>query len=97
MLLDSVDARWRFYRQAADETAQPDSPSLAIQTAKELTKLNQIIHETMNIYCGSRGKVTASSIMYLYKRYADWIAALPSEMQIESLDVVVVPHLYYLQ
>lgn len=94
--MDLADAYWQAYRVPRDSSA-PEVPSYAIQTAKESAKLNQIILQTINTYCGSRGGVTAQSILRLYQRYLRWKESLPSALQTGSTDSDALPHVLYLQ
>ncbi|KAJ9641095.1 hypothetical protein H2199_005763 [Coniosporium tulheliwenetii] len=93
--LDSPDAYWQPYRFPSDNASAP-IPSHAIQTAKELAKLTQVIHETINVYCGSRGRVTATSIVSLYGRYLRWYEGLPSVLKLDVPDSKALPHIFYL-
>ncbi|TKA77910.1 hypothetical protein B0A49_04301 [Cryomyces minteri] len=89
---------WRSYRFAGDGENRPIAlrPSHAIRTAKELAKLNQIVHETVNVYCGSRGKVTARSILHLYERYLQWHEVMPPEIRLDDFDPHALPHVFFL-
>lgn len=93
--LDKEGACWQPYRVPQDN-AMSEIPSHAIRTAKELARLNQIILETINVYCGSCGRVTAKSILYLYRRYLQWKEALPPTMRIDESDSQPLPHVYSL-
>jgi hypothetical protein len=70
------DAYWRPYRLPRD-AAEVERPSHAIETAKELAKLSQIIHQTITVWCGSRGRVTAQGLLKLYRKYLTWRENLP--------------------
>jgi len=93
--LDQEDVYWQPYRHPGDN-ATNELPSLAIQTAKELAQLVQIIHETINEYCGSRGRVTARSILNLFRRYLRWKSGLDSTMSDVLGDQWTLPHVLFL-
>lgn len=94
--MDKEGAYWQPYRFPYDNTAD-EIPSLAIQTAKELARLNQIVLDTINVYCGSRGRVKANSILYLYRKYLQWKEVLPSSMRVDDGSSQALPHIYFLQ
>ncbi|KAI9710090.1 MAG: hypothetical protein M1820_002892 [Bogoriella megaspora] len=81
--LDNPNAKWIPYRMIGDQAKMGEDgiPVNAIRTALELAKLNQIIHETINVYCGSRGRATGTAIMTLYRRFIDWESELPMELR----------------
>ncbi|KAF1987459.1 hypothetical protein K402DRAFT_49490 [Aulographum hederae CBS 113979] len=93
--LDTDHANWQPYRSPQHHNG-PEVQSHAIQTAKELAKLNQIIHETINVYCGSRGRVSAKSIMRLYKRYLGWKEELSPELSTSTENTEALPHVVFL-
>lgn len=64
-------------------------------TATEQAKLLQIAHENIRVYCGSRGKVTASHVLDLYESYIIWRDDLPSE--IRNAGEQSLPHVIMLQ
>lgn len=94
--LDSPDAFWQPYKHPEDDT-EFERPSYAIETAKEFTKLNQIIHETINVYCGSRGRVSARGILQLYRRFLEWRELLPAHLASTSMFDGALPHVFALQ
>ncbi|KAK5015676.1 hypothetical protein LTR60_002761 [Cryomyces antarcticus] len=96
--MDRQEEAWKPYRFRADgnDPALALRPSHAIRTAKELAQLYQIIHETITVYCGSKGKVTARSILSLYQRYLQWRQALPSELRWNEVDPHSLPHVFYI-
>ncbi|KAI9839201.1 MAG: hypothetical protein M1819_003194 [Sarea resinae] len=75
--LDRSDADWRDYRQPEDLGRKTGQPSFALRTAFERAKLYRIVHETINICCGSRGRITASSVLQVYRRFLEWEKELP--------------------
>jgi len=77
--LDNLDAYWQPYRFPED-AANRETQSYAIETSKESAKLSQIEYQTINEWCGSRGRVTARGILGLYRRYLTWKAALPDHL-----------------
>ncbi|KAF2805632.1 uncharacterized protein BDZ99DRAFT_524592 [Mytilinidion resinicola] len=86
---------WQPYQHPADATTTK-MHSHAIRTAKELAGLNRIIMNTINVYCGSRGPVTAQSILQLYRKYLEWKAGLPSILDVGEDDSQKLPHVYFL-
>lgn len=50
-------------------------------TACEQAKLFRIVHDTINVYCGARGKATAGAVIGCYKRFLDWKANLPEAVR----------------
>ena len=97
MLKDSVPAQWRYYRQPGDEANIPKRPSYAILTACHQAKLYRIVHDSINIYCGARGKVTAKEIIGCYRRYLDWEERLPDQVRRTDEDAQPLPHVLGLQ
>ncbi|KAJ9635972.1 hypothetical protein H2199_008327 [Coniosporium tulheliwenetii] len=93
--MDASDAYWQPYRFPTDNASTP-IPSYAIQTAKELAKLGQASHQIINVYCGSRGKVTASSIVSLYGHCLRWYEELPSVLKLDVPDAEALPHIFHL-
>jgi len=93
--LDNETAFWQPYRSPTDN-ATSEVPSYAIQTAKQLAGLNMIIMNTINVYCGSRGAVTAHSILKLYRNFLEWKANLPSVLEVKADDSQKLPHIYFL-
>ena len=94
--LDKPDAFWQPYKSPTDTTTS-ERPSQAIETAKEFAKLYQIIHETINVYCGSRGKVTATGILQIYERYLHWKKSLEMRLDPTSPSNNLLPHVINLQ
>jgi hypothetical protein len=50
----------------------------------------------MNVYCGRRGRVTAESILELYRRYLVWKDSLPEPLT-DVDDGNSLPHVLALQ
>ena len=94
---DANPVQWRFYRQPADDTNMPKQQSFAIVTAYEQAKLYRIVHDTITIYCGSRGKVTAAAIIGCYKRFIDWKANLSEPVSHIEEESQPLPHVLSLQ
>ena len=89
------------YRQPGDDDREhgdqntDDRQSLAHLTARELAKLYRIAHECIVVYCGSRGKVSADSLLDIFQRYTVWKdELLPS---IRSVEGQPLPHVLFLQ
>lgn len=88
---------WRFYRRVGDERDLPARPCHSIITACNQTKLFRIIHESLHLYCRTRGKVTAQAVLEVYKRYLEWKEHLaPILKKIETNDQPL-PHIMCLQ
>ena len=64
-------------------------------TASEHARLFRIIHETILVYCGSRGRVSARALLDLYERYVDWKEHLPSDLRLQESEPL--PHVLFLQ
>ncbi len=90
-------ALWRFYRHPGDERELPTRPSYVIVSACYQAKLFRVIDESLNLYCGARGQVSAENFLGVYRRYMDWKNDLPSV--IANVDVADQPlaHILYLQ
>lgn len=69
--------------------------SYSAVTAAEQAKLFRIVHETVLIYCGSRGKVNALHLLDVYESYLMWRDALHPE--IRYTDNKPLPHVIFLQ
>ncbi|KAL9116521.1 MAG: hypothetical protein Q9187_006954, partial [Circinaria calcarea] len=94
---DYGPAQWRYYRQPGDERDVPKRPSFAILTAYSQAKLFRIVHDTITVYCGARGRVTAESVIGCYKRYLDWAEELPWQLRSTDVDTQPLPHILSLQ
>lgn len=90
-------ALWRFYRHPGDDRELPTRPSYAIVTACHQAGLFRIIDESLNLYCGVRGQVSAENFLEVYRRYMDWKTDLPPV--IANVDVAdqPLPQILYLQ
>ena len=95
--MDSDDAVWRYYRKVGDGRELPKRPSHAIMTACMQASLFQIIDESLKLYCGHRGDVSAANVLKVYKRYLDWKEDLPSRIGQIEVDDQPLPHVLYLQ
>lgn len=95
--MEKDHALWRFYRHPGDERELPTRPSYAIVAACYQAGLFRIINESLNLYCGARGRVSAEKFLEVYRRYMDWKTDLPSV--IANVDVAdqPLPHILYLQ
>ena len=94
---DSAPSQWRYYRQPGDETNYPKRQSFAIVTACEQAKLFRIVHDTINVYCGARGKVTAAAVIGCYKRFLTWEANLSEAVKHVDEESQPLPHVLCLQ
>ncbi len=95
--MDGDDAVWRFYRKVGVEYELPIRPSYAIMTACMQAGLFRIINESLNLYCGHRGDVSAANVIKIYKRYLDWKEDLPPRIGQIEIDDQPLPHVLYLQ
>ncbi|KAL8966860.1 MAG: hypothetical protein Q9183_003180 [Haloplaca sp. 2 TL-2023] len=91
------DDIWRFYRTDGDPGDVPVRPSHTIMTASHQAGLFRIIHESLNLYCGLRGLVTAESALMLYRRYTDWAEDLPLPLTQVEFEERPLPHVLFLQ
>ncbi|MCJ1284530.1 hypothetical protein MMC26_003863 [Xylographa opegraphella] len=89
---DSAPEQWRYYRQPGDDSNNPRRQSFAILTACQQAKLFRIVHDTINVYCGARGKVTAAAVIGCFKRLINWKANLPEEIARTDEDSQPLPH-----
>ncbi|KAL8904054.1 MAG: hypothetical protein Q9207_003515 [Kuettlingeria erythrocarpa] len=94
--MNSNHSVWRFYRQIGDQRHLPVRPSHAILTACHQAGLFRIIHESLNLYCGLRGVVTAEAILTLYRRYLDWEEDLPFILKAIEEEAQPLPHILLL-
>ncbi|KAI4088640.1 MAG: hypothetical protein LQ339_008688 [Xanthoria mediterranea] len=94
--IQSDKAVWRFYRTVGDQRVLPVRPSHAILTACYQAALFRIIHESLNLYCGLRGVVTAEAVLITYRRYLDWEYDLPSTLKSVGVEAQPVPHILFL-
>ena len=95
--MDKDDAVWRFYRRVGDTNELPTRQSHAIRTACYQSTLLQVIQESISLYCGVQGKVTAQSLIECYKKYMDWKENLPSIIRSTDIDDQPLPHILCLQ
>ncbi len=66
-------------------------------TAHEHAKLYRIIHETILVFCGSRGKVSAHHMLLIYERFLGWKEGLPPSLSDVNEEVQPLPHVLFLQ
>ena len=66
-------------------------------TACYQAKLFRIIDESLALYCGARGQVSAEKILEVYRRYMDWKTDLPSVIANVDVGDQPLPHILYLQ
>lgn len=95
--MDRDNALWRFYRHPGDERELPTRPSYAILAACLQAGLFQIIDESLNLYCGVRGQVSAEKFLEVYRRYMDWKSDLPPVVANVDVADQPLPHILYLQ
>lgn len=95
--LDIDAPLWGFYRHPGDEKELPTRPSHAIITACHQAKLFRIIDESLALYCGNRGQVSAEKMLSVYRRYREWIDDLPPVVSNVEVADQPLPHILYLQ
>ena len=95
--MDKDAAVWRFYRSVGDEQEMPTRPSHAILTACYQAKLFRICRNSLNLYCGYGGKITAQTVIAVYKEYTDWRANLPAPLLKVDVEAQPLPNVLYLQ
>jgi hypothetical protein len=95
--LDADDRVWRFYRHPGDARELPFRPSHAIITACQQAKLFSIINESIGLYCGARGKVSAANVLEVYGKYMSWKEDLPDVIANIGEGDQPLPHILYLQ
>ncbi|OJD37507.1 transcription factor cys6 [Diplodia corticola] len=84
------DGLWQPYRHFQDKTTQ-QVLSQAIATAEAMTKLGQIIHDMVGVYCGCNDTITARSVIALCRRLYEWKRRLPLPLAVRS-DGVTLSH-----
>lgn len=95
--MDDDVTDWRFYRELGDERRMPSRPGRALLTACCQAKMFRIVNETVNLYCGTRGQVSAYKILDIYRRYLDWKEALPPVIANVGEGDQPLPHILHLQ
>lgn len=95
--MDRDDMLWRFYRRIGDERDLPFRPGHMIMTASCQAGLFRIIHESIDLYCGLRGIVTAEAVLKVYRRYIDWETDLNPILSNVDISIQPLPHVLFLQ
>ena len=95
--IDNDDDLWRVYRQPSDARGGPARPSHAIITAMYQARLYRVVDETINIYCGTRGQVTAYKVLAVYRKLLDWKESLPPVLADIGESDQPLPHILFLQ
>ena len=95
--MNKDDNIWRFYRKPGDQRDMPTRRSHAIMTAYHQAGLFRVIQESLHLYCGIRGIVSAKEFMECYRRYLDWKEDLPHVLSNISEGDQPLPHILYLQ
>ncbi len=95
--MDTEDALWRCYRHPGDAKELPTRLSHATVTAYHQAKLFGIIYDSINLYCGFRGPVSAFKILEVYRKYLDWKDSLPPVIAKYSEGGQPLPHILHLQ
>lgn len=94
--LDHDQSPWRLYR-FRNEDDYEELPGHTLQCAREQAKLNQFIHGILNLYCGTRGRVTAQSVCDIYDQLITWRHDLGPDMRLDKEDKLLLPHVLVLQ
>ena len=89
--------QWRFYRQPGDENDVPGRPGHVFLTALYQARLFRIVHHSIVVYCGARGRITAEGVIQVYQRYVDWIESLPPPIKNTDVSSQPLPHVLSLQ
>ena len=72
------------HRHLAEIGQAPRQPAFTIYTAVYQARLFRTVHASINLYCGARGNITAKSFLTCLKRYFQWKAELPPQLDCES-------------
>ncbi|KAI4137433.1 MAG: hypothetical protein LQ341_005140 [Variospora aurantia] len=94
--LQSSHSTWQEYRSIGDQRYLPVRPSHAVLAACHQAGLFRIIHESLNLYCGLRGLITADAVLTLYRRYMDWEEDLPFILKAIDDEARPLPHILLL-
>lgn len=86
------DGHWHMGDQSSESSSNSNRPSYTILTASEMAKLYRIIHETVLIYCGVNGKVSASHLLQIYRRFVQWKEELAPQICDVASDNDALPH-----
>lgn len=95
-MLDQPEAPWCFYRQPGD-AGTAKRPGHALITAFEHAKLFSLVHESILICCGTKGRVTAHALSRLYDQHLQWMKALPETIRGVREEDDPLPHVLFLQ
>ena len=88
------------YQQYGEGTGSGQTfraPAFTISTAVQQAKLFRIVHASINMYCGARGKISANSFLQCFRRLLDWKDQLPMELDCESYESQIPPNVLTLQ
>lgn len=80
-----------------DNIPARNRPIYTVLTASELARLYRVIHETILLYCGTKGKVSAHHLIKVYERFLAWKEELPSQISHVAGDNSATPHALSLQ
>ena len=95
--MDKDDVLWRSYRQLGDELELQSRPGHTVTIACHQARLFRIVDETINLYCGTRGPISAYKVLDIYRRYLDWKESLPSTIANMGQEDQPLPHVLQLQ
>ena len=90
------DRHWPLYGES-DDSLTSNRPSYTLLTASEMAKLYRIIHESVLLYCGMNGKVSAGHLLQVYRRYKQWKEELAPQLCDVASDSNALPHVLSLQ
>lgn len=97
--LDSAGNKeiYRHSRAEVESGQFPRAPGFTIVTAVHQARLFRIVHASIILYCGARGKISAKSFLQCFKRYLEWKAELPPELECEGYEDDIPPCVLTLQ
>ena len=69
----------------------------AVLTASQVAKLHRVVHETILLFCGSRGQVSGHTLHSVYERFLAWKKELPRLIADGDNDQDALPHVLSMQ
>ena len=73
------------------------APAFAINTAVHQARLLRIVHTSINMYCGARGKISANAFLQCFLRFQEWRFQLPAGLDVESYESQIPANVLTLQ
>ena len=86
---DFADDQQKLYQKYQEPIGQDQavrSPFVAVIIAFYRTGLFRSAHAAINMYCGSRGRISAKSFLECLRKYLDWKEALPAGLKTETYE-----------